>query len=484
MKLPWVGIGRVVLTAALAAGVVAASDRIDRTVSLAGSDTPRATQSARATSPTSALVTCPGPELLGLKDVPDTAQTLTVIGARAPGAAYATDPGTDGSLTLTSGAEVSRVEGLIGSRTVTTPSPVLVQGSGGRAPGISGSQAWTADTKDLRGLVTTSCPAEGDDLWLIGGGGAPGRQERLVLANSGANEVSVDVVVHGEKGPVVAPNGRGVVVPGRGRTAVLLDAIAAGEAAPAVHVTVRGGAVTAILSDVWLDGSVAAGAETTTPVVPSTKQVMPGVRLSQPGFVRVAVAGQAQAVVSVRVVTPSGAAPLPGGGVTRVAGGSTLDIPLADLPAGTYAVEAVADVPIVAAAFTQVRSGSDPGDFAWSVATPALAGLAGVPFVALGPDAGRALDLLSSGADSEVVIWSGDPAQAPRRAVTLPADRVVSVELPASEGGVWLQRTGGSGEVHGAVVSTTGTDAARLISVMPLGDTVTASTTRATYPLP
>ena len=58
-----------------------------------------------------------------------------------------------------------------------------------------------ARPEDLRGLATAACAAGGSDLWLLGGGADPGRQERLVLTNPGDNPVTADVTVHGAAGP-------------------------------------------------------------------------------------------------------------------------------------------------------------------------------------------------------------------------------------------------------------------------------------------
>lgn len=484
MKPSIIGIGRLALVSGLAAGVVLASQQVASEVSLTRWDHGLSSAPGEQSSaPTTSARTCPGPELMGVKGAPDAAQQVHVLAARAPGSVFPDDPGEGGQLTLTAGGSTSQVEGLSANADVSTPTPVMVQATDGHAPGLAASQWWSSEIKDLRGLVTTVCPDEGDDLWLIAGGGAPGRQERLVLANSGANEVTVDVTVHGLKGAIAAPNGRGIVVPGRGRTVILLDAIAGGEASPAVHVAVRGGTVSAVLSDVWLDGSVAAGADASTPIIPASRQVMPGVPLSQPGVLRVAVPGAVQAVVSVRVVTADGTAPLPGGGVVMVPAGSTVDVPLADLPPATYAVEAVSDVPIVAAAFSQIRIDAAPGDFAWTVAAPAIQGVAGTPLGDLPAASTGTLVLTSTAGSSEAEVWSGDPSAQPR-SVSVGPDRMLTVDIPATAGSVWVRRLGGDGELRAAVVNSSGEGGARLVSVMTLTDTVTVTVRSNVVPLP
>ena len=48
-----------------------------------------------------------------------------------------------------------------------------------------------------------------------------------MLTNPGGNPVTVDVTLHGAEGAVQTAQGKGLVVPARGRTAFLLDSISA-----------------------------------------------------------------------------------------------------------------------------------------------------------------------------------------------------------------------------------------------------------------
>lgn len=496
MRVPWIGVGRLALTGALVAGLCfAASSRADR-LDLSGTAGSSAEPSGTApkgtvdTVPTRVELTCVGPELSGLTGVADVAQSITAMAGQAPPAALAdvlgTRPTGQGELSMGSiGGPTVHQDAATVTTTLTGATWASVQGSERRAPGVAAAQEWSADTPELRGLVTSACAREGDDLWLVAGAGAPGRQERLVLANSGANEVSVDVSVLGDKGPIASPNGRGIVVPGRGRTSVLLDAIAGGEPSPAVHVQVKGGAVAAALSDVWLDGSVPAGAETVTPSAPAaTRLVLPGVNLTQPGSVRVVVPGPTQAVVKVRVLTKDGGAPLPGGGVALVPASSVAELALADLPADTYAVEVVADVPVIAAAFVQAREGAGPGDFAWAPSAPVVRGLAGLPVSALPAQGSRTLVLAASEADVRVTIFTGSPDAPNRQQITLGVDRIATVDVGSAVGGVWLRGDAGQGELRAALLSMTGTGPTRMMSVVPLTDTLTTTSASRTYPLP
>ena len=158
-----------------------------------------------------------------------------------------------------------------------------------------------------------ACGQPSAEAWLAAGGGAAGRQERLVLTNPGDNAVTVDLTLHGAKGPVVSPNGKGVVVPSQGRTTVLLDSISGTEPSPVVHVVAQGGVVHAVLNDHWLDGTIAAGSDdVVATAAPSRDQVIPAVAVgAKGGVLRIAVPGDGEAVVQARVLTPSGPRALP-----------------------------------------------------------------------------------------------------------------------------------------------------------------------------
>ena len=49
---------------------------------------------------------------------------------------------------------------------------------------------------------------------------------------------------------------------------------------------------------------------------------------------------------------------------------------------------------------------------------------------------------------------------------------------------VWVRVTGGSGELRGTVLSSTGSGATRMLSSMPLSESVVASAVSRAFPLP
>jgi hypothetical protein len=256
--------------------------------------------------------------------------------------------------------------------------------------------------------------------------------------------VTIDVQVFGEHGPVASVNGSRVTVPPHGRVGLLLDAIAAGEKAPVVHVRATGGVVTAVLEDSWIEGAVGRGRDDAGPAEPpATEQVVPAVFVDGPAHLRLLVPGEAEAVVQTRVLTAQGAQALRGDdGVVRVPGGSVRDIDLGTLAAGAYAVQVHSDQPVLAAAMVERRSaGNGPSDLAWVSSTAAVSTLAGSPV----PEGTKAdLMLVGTGEPSAAAVLTvGADGAVSSRSVELEADSVASVPVTGARS-VWVRHTSGT----------------------------------------
>jgi hypothetical protein len=345
------------------------------------------------------------------------------------------------------------------------------------APGTVATQwSWTK-TGERRGLVTVACMPSATSSWLIAGGPAPGRLETLVLTNPGPNPVTVDLTVLGVKGAIESPNGLDLVVAGYGRRVVLLDAIAAGERSPVVHVVAQGGEVTAVLSDSWLDGVVPRGGDDAVSVVaPAREQVIAGVPIDGRAILRIGVPGDDEAVVESRVLTPSGPRRLPTDGVTRVLGRGSRDIDLGSLPPGAYAVQVRSDVPVVAAVMVdRRRTRGAPSDLAWSVASLPIRTLSGLALPAPGvPGIAHRLDLAAtSDAASVLVTTVGAGGRVSTKKVACGADSVSTLSLDGATS-VWV--TPLSGLVRAAVLSTVTDVGGVLLSLTPMVD-LTLTTT-------
>lgn len=472
---------------AVGTGLILGATYLPEPVSLVRGATSPQASSPQADPVTLTRSVCPGPEAIGVEGLPDSSgQTVSVAAVGAPAAAlpagYVT--GGDGSLTfdgLPAGGIWPRVpatlRGQVISVPVSTARSALATGNGVMAPGVAATQwSWTR-TGTSRGLVTAACLPASVSSWLVGGGAAPGRLEHLVLANPGPNPVTVDLSILGVSGRIESPDAKALVVAGRSRTVILVDAIAGAERSPVVHVTVRGGKVSATLSDTWLDGVVPRGGDDVVSLVaPGREQVIPGVPVDGRAVLRVGVPGDTEAVVQARVLTAGGPKVLPAGGVTRVAGGSTKDIDLSSLPPGTYAVQVRADVPVVAAVMVdRRRAASEASDLAWPVATAPIRALAGMPLPALaGQGVTQRLDLVATGRAASVLVTTVDSVgQAHAKKVVMSADSVSTAPLTGATS-VWVTRL--NGIVRAAVLSSVTDAAGMLLSVTPMTDlTLTAA---------
>jgi hypothetical protein len=488
---------RAAVLVAVGVGLILGAGHLPAPLDLAHRTTPGAVARVVADPVSLTRLICPGPEALGIEGLPDSSrQTVSVTAAGAPAASlprgFATGTG-DGSLAISGLPSGGRwaapvvARGAVLSGQLSTAQSALITGAGALAPGTVGTQWSLTATGTTRGLVSSACMPTAASSWLVAGGAEPGRLEHLVLANPGANPVTVDLRVLGAAGPISSPDGQGLVVAGRGRTVILLDAITGSEPSPAVQVIARGGKVAAVLSESWLDGVVPRGGDDAVPVAaPAREQVIAGVPIDGRATLRVAVPGGVEAVVQTRVLTPGGPRPLPADGVTRVAGGSTRDIDLGSLPAGAYAVQVRADVPVVAAAMVDRRGAATaPSDLAWSGASPPIRTLAGMALPASGVRGlGQRLDLAATGNPASVRVTTvGADGRVRSKEVTVAADSVftMSVEGASSNRATSVWVTPLAGIVRAAVLTTVTDASGQMLSLTPLADlplTVTASPLR------
>ncbi len=479
------GLVRVALVAAAAFGAVhvATTETFGLDLVAASGDQPASVSGTSLA--TRVTQVCPGPELSGITGVPDVAVPATITAASGPVDLLPAAPSGDGRLTAASGEKTRlTIDGRPVTETAAVPkgSAVRLTGEGALAPAVAGTQEWRVDGKDLRGLVSVPCAAGGTDLWLLGGGAGPGRQERLILTNPGANPVTTEVTVHGTSGQLEDPVVE-TVAPG-GRVSVLLDARDADEQWPAVHVHADGGGVQAVLTDTWIVGSTPLGAETTAPAAaPARLHLVPGAVLGDgPAAVRVAVPGAEGAVVRVSILGRDGLVPATGESVLSVAAGSVGELPLEGVPAGTYAVQLSSDEPVVASVLSRVGGAKAPAEFAWSVASDALTSVGGAAFRPVAA-VDRTLNLISSGGNTDVEIVAVVDGTPRSRRLSLLENRVATVPLDGASS-VWVQVTSGSGELRGTVLSSTGSGATRMLSSMPLSESVVTSAVSRAFPLP
>ncbi|MGL4744525.1 MAG: DUF5719 family protein [Dermatophilaceae bacterium] len=479
------GVARVLVATGGAAALIWVAAARPVTLDLSATDDRSAGSAAGAGLVTAQSFGCPGNGLSGLAAVPDTPLGGIVAVASAPATLLPAVPTGAGTAELQAGggilATLPAVRPAAASGALPSRGPVLLGAAGAAAPGLAAAQEWRVDGKDVRGLSGVSCSPASTDTWLLAGGAGPGRQERLTLVNPGANPVTAEVAAHGAAGPVGEP--RTETVAPRGRVTVLLDAFAGDEAQLAVHVVSDGAGVQASVTDTWVSGSTALGAETVDAVAaPATRQVVPAAPVSGYASVRVVVPGPDAAVVRLSLLGRDGLVPVTGETVLSVQGGAVGDLPLRGVPAGVYAVVVTADVPVAASVFSASGGQGKPGEFAWAAAASDIQGLAGAALPST-PGVSRGLHLASAGGASVADVVTVAAGQVTTREVRLLADRRTVVSLDGVSA-VWVAPAGGSGQLSGSVVSTSGTGPAVMLTAAALRPAAVTSPVSRIFPLP
>lgn len=315
------------------------SDGTDPQFSGNSSTTSAQVNAAIVSNPTGLL---PGAQLLSLDA---SAKVLSTIAAE-PNAPAPDAPAAKPSAALLSGKAVSEASVLRG-----TP-------FNGEAAQSSGSVLVTATDGDLRGLAAANCQPAGNDLWLAGASTSVGRTSVLTLTNSSASPATVSLDLYGASGPIQTPGGRGLVVAPHSARSLVLAGLAPGQDRLTVHMKSTGGAVSALIQQSVLRGLTPGGVDFIAPTqAPALSQTIPGVKIrpdagaisAQSGYadastvLHVSVPGSVDSVVSVKVFGNSGQIALPNGGVFTAPAGKVTELPLGELPAGTYSLSVTAD---------------------------------------------------------------------------------------------------------------------------------------------
>jgi len=333
---------------------------------------------------------------------------------------------------------------------------VLVTAPAAAEAGVSvaGAQYQAVDRGDYRGLAAAACSSPSSDTWLVGGSTAVGRTTLLTLANPGAVESTVAVELFSPDGAVTASGLTGIVVAANSQRVVSLAGFRPGLASLALHVTSRGGPVTANLQEAIVRGIEPSGVDVIgATTAPNTVSVIPGVvvlgadevagRLGEEGFddlgvaLRVFVPGDAAAQVTVRVIPEIDA--LTGASFDLVLDpGVVTDVPIEGLVDGGYSVVVESSVPVVSAMRSSTvaaqKVGSVPegaSDLAWFAAATALSDTAYVT-IASGP--GASLHLVNTGdTAATVAVGTDSVAVAAGASVTVPVTGGESLSLGGAE---------------------------------------------------
>lgn len=324
--------------------------------------------------------------------------------------------------------------------------PIVAVGTGSLAPGLVADQ-WGRDPRGRgRGLASTACAPASSQSWFVGGGAIAGRQTRIVLVNPDETAAAVDLVIHGPEGVIDAPGGRGLVVAPLDRLVVRLDTLVPGVRATAVHVIARTGRIGAAVDDDQMTGLDSVGSDW-IPVAapPSTSVYVPGVLPGAGARVLSIVAPDADATVSITVITADGTFAPAERATVRVSAQAVATLDLAPVIGGVPAtIKLTSDTPIVAGMRqffggrrvqneTSFTAGRQPFTGPAAVTGLPVRSRTDVRLAITAPDGPAEIDVtvlpFAGGTEAAVAV-------APRR-VTIDAGTVRFIRIPAPAGVDW-----------------------------------------------
>jgi len=259
---------------------------------------------------------------------------------------------------------------------------------------VAATESDAVHSEIATGYLATECGDPLNEQWLVGGSTTTGRDTILTISNGSDVEARIDLDIWGSTGLVDAPGSKGIVIPAKSQRSYSVAGFAPDEESPAIHLVSSGAAVWATLQMTVVRGLVAGGLDRIGPVteptttvnfpvlhIPSEESI--GAVLSDPSYsdivtaLRFLVPGENDASVTITIDPFAEGEPQVVS--ATIPAGATLDIPLADLVPGDWAISVTSDQPILAAArvgFHDVASGIT--DVAWSSAAPAQIGIASV----------------------------------------------------------------------------------------------------------
>lgn len=330
--------------------------------------------------PTGQQLLCPGPALRLADESGQGATTASAIGEAA--IVFAARGGTVQATPL---PQSDAGNGATASAPTVLVSPPDEGATS--TPLVAAAQSQVVESSEFVGLAAAACLVASGESWLVGGATTVGRTTLLTLTNPTEVPATVDLEIFGEDGSVAAPGTNGIIVPAGSQRILSLAGFIPGLQSPVVRVLSRGGQVVANLQQVTVRGLVPGGLDIVEPAAaPSTRVIIPGLLLDDVVAVeellggagaedlvsalRVFVPGTDPATVTVSL-TPEDAGGAGSSFTIELAGGRATDLPLLELANGSYTVEVLATVPVLAGLRVSA-AGASGIDFLWRAAAPEL----------------------------------------------------------------------------------------------------------------
>ncbi|GAA1946197.1 DUF5719 family protein [Microbacterium deminutum] len=304
---------------------------------------------------------------------------------------------------------------------------------------VAASGSATVAAPDISGFAASACRPPLLESWLVGGSGATGASDIVVLSNPGTVAATVQLTTYTSSGAQTPPGGE-LTLPAGTQEFVPLGGIALGEVAPVIRVSAVGAPVRASLQTSITRTLIPGGVDQVGAAsAPEKAQTIAGVTVtSAPGA-----EGASNATTVLRMLSPAAPATatvtVTAVGATQpavapqkvpLAPGQPAEIELGGVPAGTYDVAVAADQPVVSAVWQ--TTGFDAGsDFAWYTASPFVS----VPSLFATPAGPPPLLTLVNAAEDPAVVAVTSQDRSFRLEVTVPARASTTVRL--APGGVY-----------------------------------------------
>ena len=143
---------------------------------------------------------------------------------------------------------------------------------------LSANQIQLVSNKSLKGLLAAPCIRPQSEFWLVGGSSSVGREAILMLNNPTTVDAIVDLELFTENGPSSSAGLSGISVPRGKTTLVPLASFVLRASSLSVHVTSKGGSITALIQQKAIRGTKSSGADFIAPApVAQLTSVFPGI---------------------------------------------------------------------------------------------------------------------------------------------------------------------------------------------------------------
>jgi len=277
---------------------------------------------------------------------------------------------------------------------------------------VTGSTTQLVALDSMRGLAAASCQQPSNDIWLIGGSTAPGREALLILTNPTPIDATADFRIFTDLGEIEVAGLSGISVLANSTAVIPIASFAPSVSTLAVQVETSGAKLAGWIQHRVMNGTESLGVDFVTPSpLPRLVSVIPGfVVRGTEAINQVAVTeAVSDAGHSLRVFAPTGAsvtvqivstsAEVFGAVLTGVIEpGAVQDFPINDLLDGNYTVFVTADQPVFATAKAAI--GNDGGtprvDFTWLSAAESITSSRAVMTSAIVPPDGASYVVLGN----------------------------------------------------------------------------------------